>query len=80
MGHPFKAPHSLILLLLRTRLHGGGWRPIYYPLAPYGSGINDFINVENYTLSLCSVNDAIAALSKGTLMAKIDLNASKVMS
>lgn len=54
----------------------GSWRLIYHLSAPHGSSINDFIDPESYSLSYCTIDDAIAIVTKlgpGTLMGKIDL-------
>ena len=43
---------------------------------PYGSSINDSIDLDTFTLSYCCIDDAFAivsALGKGTLMTIIDL-------
>ena len=56
--------------------HDGGWCAIYHLSVPYGSSINDSINLQDYTLSYCSVDNPFAivcVLGRGTLMAKIDL-------
>ena len=56
--------------------HDSGWRTIYHLSAPHGNSINDYINLDDYTLSYCSVDDAYAILNllgTGTLMSKIDL-------
>ena len=39
--------------------HDGGWRIIYHLSAPPGRSINDFIDPDAYTLSYCSVDDAV---------------------
>ena len=56
--------------------HDGGWRTICYLSAPHGSGINNHIDPELFSLTYCSVDDAYAivnSLGTGALMSKIDL-------
>ena len=39
--------------------HDSGWCTIYHLSAPHGSSINDCTDPEQYSLSYCSVDDAI---------------------
>ena len=52
----------------------GGWLVICHLSAPRGCSVNDYINPEHYSLSYCTIDDAIInTLGPGTLMGKIDL-------
>ena len=56
--------------------HDGGWRIIYHLSVPPGRSIDDFIDLDAYTLPYCSVDDAyaiVSSLRQGALMSKIDL-------
>ena len=55
---------------------GGGYRIIYDLSSPHGRSVNDFIDPQAYSLSYCTVDDAIqivTRLGRGCLMGKIDL-------
>ncbi len=54
----------------------GGSRIIYHLSAPHGYSVNDFINPLDFSLSYCSIDEAIAMVNQlgpGALMGKIDL-------
>ena len=56
--------------------HDGSRCTIYHLSAPRYQGINDFINLDKYTLTYCSVDHALAIvnqLGKGAFLAKICL-------
>ena len=52
---------------------GGSWHMIHHLSAPAGGSINDVIDVEAFSLSYPSIDDATAILGHGTLMVKVDL-------
>ena len=54
--------------------HDGGWRIIYHLSVPQERSINDYIDPTEYSLSYCTIDDAINTLGLGALMSKIDLN------
>ena len=54
----------------------GTWRVIYHLSAPHSRSINDYINPESFSLSYCSIDDAIMIINQlgpGCLLGKIDL-------
>ena len=56
--------------------HDEGWRIIYHLSAPPNSSINHFIDLDDYSLSHCSIDDAydfINQIGPGTILSKIDL-------
>ena len=56
--------------------HDGGWCIIYHLSAPINDSINDFIDLEHYSLSYCTIDDTyniLNELGSGALMNKIDL-------
>ena len=53
--------------------HDGGWRT---SSTPFGNSINNFIDLDVYTLTYCTVDDAYAIvnlLHPGILLSKINL-------
>ena len=54
----------------------GGWRIIYHLSAPPSRSVNDFIDLQQYSLRYCTIDSAIAILNSldpHFLMGKIDL-------
>jgi len=56
--------------------HNGGWRIIYHPSTSAPHSINDYIDLDSYSLTYCTIDDdhsTINKLGSNTFLSKIGL-------